>query len=246
MRGARSGAAVADRARRRRSSSSATCTSSGAWCRSTSVPANGDDRRRSSTASRLRQRDQGAGRGQHLPRRHAVQELRRDAPRPRRVLRLRRDRVPDRLQLPHDPGSRATRKTTCRASPGIRSARTTFFPRRSARSCSAIPRAAKRSCSITRRLLRSLRLATVRRIDLLRGELPDFFPYDSSARFCMRYPERFADARSAPAEPQSLPGRGAQRARGVNHLRRSHDRLHHPPLCNDFDLSRSSNRQRAS
>ncbi len=26
---------------------------------------------------------------------------------------------------------------------------------------------------------------------LLRGELADFFPYDRSARFCIRYPERF-------------------------------------------------------
>jgi isocitrate dehydrogenase kinase/phosphatase len=31
----------------------------------------------------------------------------------------------------------------------------------------------------------------------LKGELPDFFPYDSSVRFCIRYRERFADA----AEP---------------------------------------------
>ncbi|MEW9584060.1 bifunctional isocitrate dehydrogenase kinase/phosphatase [Paraburkholderia sp. DGU8] len=36
---------------------------------------------------------------------------------------------------------------------------------------------------------------------LLKGELPDFFPYDSSVRFCVRYPERFADARSAPTAP---------------------------------------------
>ncbi|MBY4834138.1 bifunctional isocitrate dehydrogenase kinase/phosphatase [Burkholderia dolosa] len=27
---------------------------------------------------------------------------------------------------------------------------------------------------------------------LLQGELPDFYPYDTSLRFCMRYPERFA------------------------------------------------------
>jgi isocitrate dehydrogenase kinase/phosphatase len=36
---------------------------------------------------------------------------------------------------------------------------------------------------------------------LLKGELPDFFPYDDSVRFCNRYPERFADAagRASPA-----------------------------------------------
>jgi hypothetical protein len=49
---------------------------------------------------RVRQRHQGHGGGQHLPRRHAVEELRRHAPRQGRVLRLRRDRVPHRLQLP--------------------------------------------------------------------------------------------------------------------------------------------------
>ncbi|KOT06740.1 putative isocitrate dehydrogenase kinase/phosphatase [Burkholderia mallei] len=48
--------------------------------------------------ARIRQCGEGADAGQHLPRRHAVQELRRDAPRARRVLRLRRDRIPDRLQ----------------------------------------------------------------------------------------------------------------------------------------------------
>jgi isocitrate dehydrogenase kinase/phosphatase len=26
---------------------------------------------------------------------------------------------------------------------------------------------------------------------LLQGELPDFYPYDTSLRFCMRYPDRF-------------------------------------------------------
>ena len=42
---------------------------------------------------------------QHLPRRHAVEELRRHPPRQGRVLRLRRDRVPDRLQLPQGAGA---------------------------------------------------------------------------------------------------------------------------------------------
>ncbi len=34
---------------------------------------------------------------------------------------------------------------------------------------------------------------------LLKGELPDFFPYDSSVRFCIRYPERFAPVSDADA-----------------------------------------------
>jgi hypothetical protein len=48
----------------------------------------------------VRQRHQGPGGGQHLPRRHAVEELRRHAPRQGGVLRLRRDRIHHRLQLP--------------------------------------------------------------------------------------------------------------------------------------------------
>ncbi len=49
---------------------------------------------------RVRQRDQGSGRRRHLPGRHAVEELRHDAAGPHRVLRLRRDRIPERMQLP--------------------------------------------------------------------------------------------------------------------------------------------------
>ncbi|MBU9160884.1 bifunctional isocitrate dehydrogenase kinase/phosphatase [Burkholderia multivorans] len=41
---------------------------------------------------------------------------------------------------------------------------------------------------------------------LLQGELPDFFPYDASLRFCVRYPERFH------ATDERAPARGAQRA----------------------------------
>ncbi|MCO8644700.1 bifunctional isocitrate dehydrogenase kinase/phosphatase [Burkholderia multivorans] len=41
---------------------------------------------------------------------------------------------------------------------------------------------------------------------LLQGELPDFFPYDASLRFCARYPERFR------AMDERAQARGAQRA----------------------------------
>ncbi|HEF5783325.1 TPA: bifunctional isocitrate dehydrogenase kinase/phosphatase [Burkholderia multivorans] len=41
---------------------------------------------------------------------------------------------------------------------------------------------------------------------LLQGELPDFYPYDASLRFCVRYPERFR------ATDERAPARGAQRA----------------------------------
>ena len=55
--------------------------------------ATGDLPRMRAGAARVRQRDQGAGRRRHLPRRHAAEELRRHAPRAGRVLRLRRDRL---------------------------------------------------------------------------------------------------------------------------------------------------------
>ena len=48
----------------------------------------------------VRRGHQGAGERRHLPRRHAPEELRRDALRPRRLLRLRRDRADAGLQLP--------------------------------------------------------------------------------------------------------------------------------------------------
>ena len=61
--------------------------------------------------ARVRRRDPRARHRQHLRRRPAVQELRRDALRPRRVLRLRRDRIPGRLQVPADsrPAARLRR-----------------------------------------------------------------------------------------------------------------------------------------
>ena len=69
------------------------------------LPAGGDAGADRARGDRVRQRDQGPGARQHLPRRHAVEELRRHAPRQGRVLRLRRDRVPDRLQLPQGAGA---------------------------------------------------------------------------------------------------------------------------------------------
>jgi isocitrate dehydrogenase kinase/phosphatase len=38
---------------------------------------------------------------------------------------------------------------------------------------------------------------------LLKGELPDFFPYDDGVRFCNRFPARFAAARDAGAAPDA-------------------------------------------
>jgi isocitrate dehydrogenase kinase/phosphatase len=70
---------------------------------------------------RVRQRHQGSGGRQHLPRRHAVEELRCHAKRQGGVLRLRRDRVHHRLQLP--PRARAAQR-------GRRDVRRDLVPRR--------------------------------------------------------------------------------------------------------------------
>ena len=76
---------------------------------------------------------------QHLPRRHAVEELRRHAQRQGRVLRLRRDRIPHRLQLPQ--GARAAQRGGRDVGRGLVHGRpaATSSPRPSARSCWATP-----------------------------------------------------------------------------------------------------------
>ena len=98
---------------------------------------------------RVRQRDPRARGREHLPRRPALAELRRHPLRPRRLLRLRRDRVPDRLHVPPDPaaaepGGRARRGAVVRASPATTSSR-----RSSRRSCSATCGCARRSSATT-------------------------------------------------------------------------------------------------
>ncbi len=68
--------------------------------------ARADDAQRAHALARVRRRDPRARGGQHLRRRPAVQEFRRDALRPGRVLRLRRDRIPHRLHVPPDSARR--------------------------------------------------------------------------------------------------------------------------------------------
>ena len=54
---------------------------------------------------------------------------------------------------------------------------------------------------------------------LLKGELPDFFPYDDGVRFCNRFPARFAAAHDAgvaqDAAPASTDGGGSDAARAA-------------------------------
>ncbi|MFP3589339.1 bifunctional isocitrate dehydrogenase kinase/phosphatase, partial [Paraburkholderia sp. SIMBA_055] len=40
---------------------------------------------------------------------------------------------------------------------------------------------------------------------ILRGELPDFYPYDGSLRFSVRYPERFAADQDHAANASTKP-----------------------------------------
>ncbi len=93
-------------------------------------------RRRAARArsARIRRCDPRACNRQHLRRRPAVQEFRRHALWPRRVLRLRRDRVPGRHPLRRIPAPpRAS--TKCRGTSGTRSSRWMSFRRSSRRSC---------------------------------------------------------------------------------------------------------------
>ena len=109
-------------------SSSATATSSGGWCRSTSISTAPRPSELEAAVRRLRQRDPRPRDRQHLPRRHALAELRRHPLRPRRLLRLRRDRVPDRRQLPPHPAGAGPRGRAGGASRGTASCRNDVFP----------------------------------------------------------------------------------------------------------------------
>jgi isocitrate dehydrogenase kinase/phosphatase len=131
--------------------------------------------------ARIRQCDPRPGRREHLPRRHAVQEFRRHAPRPRRVLRLRRNRIPHRLQFPRHPGRRATRKTRWRPSPGTRSAGTTSSPNSSAISCSGTAHPPAFHAAPCRLLTRAWWQSHKERI--LAGDVEDVFPYPQHIRF---------------------------------------------------------------
>ena len=98
---------------------------------------------------RLRGGDPRPREGEHLHGRPPHEELRPDAARARRLLRLRRDRVPPRRELPRASGRR--RGPGRRRSPRSTSARTTSSPRSSSRSWAsgappseALPRAARR------------------------------------------------------------------------------------------------------
>jgi isocitrate dehydrogenase kinase/phosphatase len=87
-----------------------TCTSSVAWCPLNIYLQDATREQIERAVIEYGNGHQGPGGGQHLPGRHAVQELRRHAQRQGRVLRLRRDRVPHRLQLPPRARRRATRR----------------------------------------------------------------------------------------------------------------------------------------
>ena len=146
------------------------------------LPAGGDARADRRRRRRIRQRDQGPGSRQHLPRRHAVEELRRHPPRQGRLLRLRRDRVPDRLHL--SQGARGAHRggRAARARSGTGSARRTSSPRPSRPSCSAIPWCA-RSSSPTMPTCSTPAFWQGHKQEILAGYVHDVFPYEAQKRF---------------------------------------------------------------
>ncbi len=99
--------------------------------------------------ARVRQRDPRPRDREHLPGRHALAELRRHPPRARRLLRLRRDRVPHRLHLPRDPAGAEPRGGALGRAVVPGRAAATSSRRSSRRSCSATHGCARRSCATT-------------------------------------------------------------------------------------------------
>ncbi len=89
--------------------------------------------------ARLRPGDPRPRGHEHLPGRPAAEELRRDAPRPRDLLRLRRAVPRDRLQVPGDPGIAVRGGRDARRRRGSTSARATCSRRRSSTSSASIP-----------------------------------------------------------------------------------------------------------
>ena len=101
-------------------------------------------RRCASTATRSR-----SSPGRHLPRRHAAQELRRHAPRPGRVLRLRRDPADGRHALPPHPAAAERRGGDVGGALVSSSGRATSSPSSSSASSSASRARARSSTSTT-------------------------------------------------------------------------------------------------
>jgi isocitrate dehydrogenase kinase/phosphatase len=132
---------------------------------------------------RVRQRHQGPGGRQHLPRRHAVEELRRHPQRQGRVLRLRRDRVPHRLQLPQGAagaqrGRRAVRRGLVLGRPARRVPGETFGP-----FLLGNPAVREPSCATTPTCWTP---ASGHQERIQAGHVHDVFPYDARKRFIRR------------------------------------------------------------
>jgi hypothetical protein len=102
-----------------------------------------------SRRSGIRQRHPRTGQRQHLPRRHAVEELRRHQLQPRRLLRLRRNRIHDRLQLPRHPRAAVSGNGDVGRALVFSRRNDTSSPRSSPPSCLDHRRCAKPSSSIT-------------------------------------------------------------------------------------------------
>jgi isocitrate dehydrogenase kinase/phosphatase len=150
--------------------------------------------------ARIRPGHQRAGHRQHLPRRHAVEELRRHPLRPRRVLRLRRDRVHDRLQLPQDPASAQRRgRDVQRAlvfgrADGRLPGRIRHLPARPAQDPQGLPEAPPPTA-------RRPKFWQDAQQKIRDGYVEDFYPYPAELRFC----NAFADEAPASSGQAAAP-----------------------------------------
>ena len=102
--------------------------------------------------------------------------------RPRRLLRLRRDRVPHRLRLPDDPEAAGPRGRARRARCGIRVGRSDVFPEEFEHVPARRPGVREAFLRHHAELLRPEFWQDCQR-RVAEGEIVDFFPYPESVRF---------------------------------------------------------------
>ena len=172
----------------------------------------GADRAR---GGRVRQRHQGPGGGQHLPRRHAVEELRRHAPRQGGVLRLRRDRVHHRLQLPPACPRRATRRKRCRGEIWYRVGPKDVFPETFGPFL--LGNASVREVFMKHHAdLLDAAFWQGHKERILAGHVHDVFPYEPHKRF------------RAPQPATSVPVTAPDPPQGAHHVRLHRHRLRRP------------------
>ena len=156
-----------------------------------------DSRADRARGDRVRQRHQGPGGRQHLPRRHAVEELRRHAPRQGGVLRLRRDRVPHRLQLPPRSAPR-NEEEEMSGEVWYTVGQNDVFPETFGPFLLGNPPVRERVHEAPRRPAGRRRSGRTHKERILAGHVHDVFPVSAREAFRHRDPARRRCARRAP------------------------------------------------